>query len=221
MDQIPFLIVPCRLSVVASPCHRHLLFLCRNKSYCLPAPFSHLDAYGISCRHRPLPDQVCLRIAPRIRSIGIYGRGIRHSGFEEVELLHERPCLLVRSCPEKVSVFGPSCNDDIVADLSLQCLRPVAVCVEVAEEPECGMPFVVLDQVCGHLQGRVYDHPVCYLPCQRGLYAAFRVGPDTVGRFRRTDFPTYSMFSIWMTRKNVPKRSAGTTRHSRFSPRSK
>ena len=39
------------------------------------------------------------------------------------------------------------------------------------------MPFVVLDQVCGHLQGRVYDHPVCYLPCQRGLYAAFRVGP--------------------------------------------
>ena len=38
------------------------------------------------------------------------------------------------------------------------------------------------------------------------------------GPIQRTDFPTYSMFSIWMTRKNVPKRSAGTTRRSRFSP---
>ena len=83
--------------------------------------------------------------------VGIDGSLVAYTGLKEVERHLDGTGLAVGSGSEEVAVAGTAHHSYVFADFALKSTRPVAVGIEVAEELERLVAFIVLDKVGSHL----------------------------------------------------------------------
>ena len=107
-----------------------------------------------------------------IRGIGIDFRIIDRALVHEIQRHGHCPRFMVCSGTDIVVLTGPACHHYVITRLPGQSLRPVAVRIEIPEKPECRMTLIIFYQVACHLQRRIQNDPVRYLPGQCGLDVA-------------------------------------------------
>ena len=119
----------------------------------LAATACHHHFKGVIGSDCAVVNHVCRRIGVKvsIRSIGIYGCIVAHTGLKEVEFHCECTCILIRSGAKEVFLACAAHDSHKFTRLSLKCPLLVAVGFKIAEELECRVTFIVLYTVRSHL----------------------------------------------------------------------